>query len=526
MQHVSSLSYPPKIKSLANHHNHTIDTILHSCKDPQLLRLILPSPPPLVCSPIQLFSQSQKSIEQMTFKIYDSTMGCSTNFGKIVFRMFILLSISLSCSLRSNAFGSISNQMVSSRRRNSDNRVVGKISMIDQNRRENDVSLASDVTSLTLEMMKIESISGNEGNVAKFLKTYLEDRGWKVTCQPVYDSDSDVERRHPEFSSFSSGNPRCNIYARWPGGDNKAVGPKVLLNSHIDTVPPYIPPTIKDGVIYGRGSCDAKGIIAAQVLAAEQLISQGFEDIGLLYVVGEETDHSGMTTANALGLDPDYLIVGEPTENRMITLQKGILKMQLRTRGVACHSGYPEIGHSAIDDMIEILHELKNTEWPASEEMGATTLNIGLLKGGQAANALAENCEATLMFRVTEDPLLLKDTVQRLVGGRGQISVITQNKPVHLHTCAGYETGVAAFNTDIAYFRHSGKSILLGPGSILDAHSKHEKIPIAELERAVGMYVNLVKDLLQGSEPAAVTFDDSQRSITPRSRAPRKFGQQ
>jgi len=375
-----------------------------------------------------------------------------------------------------------------------------------------------ELTSLAVEMMNIESISGNEGNMAQYLKEVLEFRGWKVHLQPVIDGGTDVKRTAQSptgFSSFSSGTPRCNVFACRPQESacmprRLLDGPRVLLNSHMDTVPPFISPRVQDGMIYGRGSCDAKGIIAAQIVAADRLIAEGLDDVGLLFVVGEETDHSGMSTANQLGLNPEYLIVGEPTRGKMISLQKGILKMQLRTEGVACHSGYPEIGHSAINDMIDILHELKGADWPSSEELGATTLNIGLINGGQAANALAEKCEATLMFRVTEDPLRLKELVQKIIGRRGNLMVISQNSPVHLHTCAGYTTDVASFNTDIAYFKFSGKSILLGPGDILDAHSQHEKISIAELEDASEMYYTLIKSLLRGDLVAGENVEDGQ----------------
>jgi putative cell wall-binding protein len=180
-----------------------------------------------------------------------------------------------------------------------------------------------------------------------------------------------------------------------------------LLNTHIDTVPPFYPAIVdrKEGVIRGRGACDTKSILAAQLLAAQRLVKAGkAHDLGLLYVVSEETDHSGMKRANSLGLRPQYLIVGEPTESKMIRSQKGILKLKLLSQGVSCHSGYPELGKSAIDPLIDALHDLKHAHWPQSEELGTTTLNIGLLRGGHAANALAAEAEATLMFRVISPP--------------------------------------------------------------------------------------------------------------------------
>lgn len=222
------------------------------------------------------------------------------------------------------------------------------------------------------------------------------------------------------------------------------------------------------------------------------------KDVGLLYVVSEETDHSGMKEANALALRPQYLIVGEPTESKMIRSQKGILKLKLLSHGKSCHSGYPELGKSAIDPLIDTLHELKHAVWPQSEELGATTLNIGLLKGGHAANALAAKAEATLMFRVISPPEQILKEVQEKVAGRVGVEVITANTPLKLGTVEGYPTDVASFNTDIAYFdlqEPESKAFLIGPGSILDAHSDHELIRIEELQDSINYYEKLLTRL-------------------------------
>lgn len=176
----------------------------------------------------------------------------------------------------------------------------------------------------------------------------------------------------------------------------------------MDTVPPFLPARTDGKKIYGRGSCDAKSLIAAQMIAAQKIVAAGYGDeVGLLYVVSEETDHSGMKKANELNLQPAHMVVGEPTENKMIKLQKGILKIRLTRKGVACHSGYPHLGDSAIDPLIDVMYDLKHEKWPETEELGATTLNVGIISGGQAANALAEYASAMLMFRLTVDPELI-----------------------------------------------------------------------------------------------------------------------
>lgn len=276
--------------------------------------------------------------------------------------------------------------------------------------------------------------------------------------------------------------------------------PRLLFNTHIDTVPPFMPAILdrEAGFLRGRGACDTKGLLAAQLLAAQQLVKEGRTDVGLLYVVSEETDHSGMKVANHLQLRPDFLVVGEPTESRMIRSQKGILKLKVTAHGVSCHSGYPHLGKSATATLIDVLHELQHADWPTDPELGDTTLNIGILNGGHAANALASHAEAYLMFRVISPPDTILERVREMVRGRVDIEVVTANSPVVLGTVDGYELDTVAFNTDIPYFDlpPNSKAFLIGPGSILDAHSDHEKIGLDELRSAVGLYANLARKLL------------------------------
>ena len=365
---------------------------------------------------------------------------------------------------------------------------------------ENETAPGGAVVQLAQALIDIESVSGREQRMAKALEGWLTKRGWKVVLQAV-----------PAAAGHEAEGERWNVYASRPEGPGAGTrrqgkGPRVLLNTHIDTVPPFYPASVdrKEGVIRGRGACDTKSILAAQLLAAQRLVKAGLgHDLGLLYVVSEETDHSGMKQANALGLKPQFLIVGEPTESKMIRSQKGILKLRLLSHGVSCHSGYPALGKSAIDPLLDTLHELKGAAWPQSEELGDTTLNIGLLKGGHAANALAAEAEATLMFRVISPPDQILKAVQEKVGGRVGVEVITANTPLRLGTVEGYPTDVASFNTDIAYFdlhEPGSKAFLIGPGSILDAHSDHELIRIEEVQRAVGYYTELISTLLATAE--------------------------
>ncbi|RLN58598.1 hypothetical protein BBJ28_00009103 [Nothophytophthora sp. Chile5] len=266
----------------------------------------------------------------------------------------------------------------------------------------------------------------------------------------------------------------------------------------MDTVPPYLPPRTDGKTLYGRGACDAKSLIAGQMIAAQKLVEAGHgDDVQLLFVVSEETDHSGMKKANDLNVNPAHMVVGEPTALKMSKMQKGVLKIRLTQKGVAAHSGYPHLGESAIDPMIDVLYALKNESWPHSEEYGATDLNIGLLSGGQAANALAEQASAMLMFRLTTEPDVIFERVKEIVADRVGMELYTANAPVHLTVVEGYETGIACFNTDVPYFKFDGKAYLVGAGSITDAHCPREFIELEDLRNVVGYYFTLGKRLIE-----------------------------
>ncbi|KAF1334871.1 Formiminoglutamate deiminase, partial [Globisporangium splendens] len=336
---------------------------------------------------------------------------------------------------------------------------------------------SDDVLELSCGLMNIESTSGNEEAVGKALENWFTTRGWKVELQKVA----------PQGDAAVKADRRTG---------NKS--PSLLFNSHMDTVPPFLPARTDGKTLYGRGSCDAKSLVAAQMIASQKLVEAGFaEDVGLLYVVSEETDHSGMKKANELGLKPEHMVVGEPTDMKMIRLQKGILKIRLSRQGAAAHSGYPHLGDSAIDPLIDVLHDLKHEEWPNSEELGATTLNIGIINGGQAANAIPEYASAMLMFRLTTNPEEIMNRVKEIVSGRVDIELYTSNSPVHLTVVEGYETDVASFNTDIPYFQFDGNAYLVGAGNITDAHCAREFIEIEDLRNLVDFYFTLGKTLIE-----------------------------
>ncbi|CAJ0575325.1 unnamed protein product, partial [Mesorhabditis spiculigera] len=341
-----------------------------------------------------------------------------------------------------------------------------------------------DVKEFLLECMKIDSTTGNEGAYASFITSALKSAGWTIEEQPI------AGQEH-----------RKNVLAT-RGCDREDI--RLVLNTHLDTVPPYIPPSEDDVKIYGRGCNDAKGQMAAMIFAANRIAEKNpklAEQIGLLFVVGEELDHIGMKEANKLKLSPEFLIVGEPTDNRFATIQKGAYKVHIRTTGKAGHSGYPHTGTSAIHKLVDVLHDISEHDWPKSEVHGDTTYNMGFINGGHALNAWAEKAEASIFFRITTSVEDVRARLEKIVAGRAEIdNALGGNDPVLLSkTPFEAPTIAASFNTDLSYFDGLAKLkgvYLFGGGSITNAHSDDEFIVKSDLTAAVDTYEQLITALL------------------------------
>ncbi|HWJ41286.1 MAG TPA: M20/M25/M40 family metallo-hydrolase [Candidatus Limnocylindrales bacterium] len=325
------------------------------------------------------------------------------------------------------------------------------------------------VFELTRKLISIPSISGDEKAVAEFIAEYLSDVGFEV-----------------ELQDAAEGRP--NVYAR--RGE-----PDVVLSTHTDTVPPYVEFREDDEFIYGRGACDTKGIIAAMLKAGEALIDANVTDFGLLLVVGEEAGSPGAHAANTIPNRSRYLINGEPTESKLALGSKGALRAILRARGRAAHSAYPEMGESAIEKLLDVLNDLRRIELPRDQTLGATTMNIGMIKGGVAGNVIPPEAEAELMFRVVTTNDSLKRIIEDVVESRAELEYTFGCDPVFTERIDGFETTVVAFTTDIPQLGNWGKPLLFGPGSILDAHTPHERISKRELASAVDRYVKLTTRL-------------------------------
>ena len=327
---------------------------------------------------------------------------------------------------------------------------------------------------LTKSLMSIGSTSGDEEAVGFYLRDYLESLGWNVELQPVSENQNNV------IATLN---------------DN----PRVWFSTHMDTVPPFIPPADDDEKIYGRGSCDAKGIIAAQIMAAEQLRKEEIEDIGLLYTVEEERASTGAKAVNLhpLAVKCKYMINGEPTDNDLAIGSKGTFRLMIRTTGKAAHSAYPEEGDSAIDKLLDILEDIRHTRFPSDDFFGETTVNIGTVEGGAALNVIPPTAEAGLAIRLTTKKQPIEDALRNIVRDRGEIEILSFSEPVRMLEVDGFNKKVVRFTTDIPHMPSWGKPLLLGPGSILVAHTKDEYVLKRDLETAVGLYVDLARSLLK-----------------------------
>jgi len=325
--------------------------------------------------------------------------------------------------------------------------------------------MALDPVDLTLALMRIDSTSGREREVIEFTHATLESLGWRVERIPV------SERRE-------------NIYA------TRGDGPLVTLSTHLDTVPPFVPPRVGGGRVWGRGSCDAKGIAAAMICAAERLARRDVL-VGLLFVVGEETTHDGAHAANAWPTTCRALINGEPTESTLAVGTKGALRLLLRAEGIAAHSAYPHLGRSAIHTLVEVLHDVRALELPTDPLLGDTTLNIGVVSGGVADNVVAADAQARVMIRLVSDADDVLARVRDAVRDRVEIREIVRVPPMRLATIGGFPTSVVAYATDVPVLSAWGEPYLFGPGSINVAHSDGEHIEIEELLAAVDAYERL-----------------------------------
>ena len=329
---------------------------------------------------------------------------------------------------------------------------------------------APDVLAIAVQLMATESTTLNEGRVMTVAEGILTELGWNVRRIPV-----------------TPGRDNLLAYGSAPV--------ELVFSTHLDTVPPYHPPTIDGDRLLGRGACDAKGIAAAMICAATSLRDQGVP-VGVLLVVGEEAPHDGAMAANAVKNSCKVLINGEPTESKLGVGTKGALRCSITVRGKAAHSAYPQLGISATANLVALLNEIPTLSLPTHPILGATTVNIGVLSGGVADNVIAPEATARLMVRLVTPSAETIALLKEWIGGRAEFKVETEVQPVLLGSVPGFETDVVAYATDVPELSNWGTPFLFGPGSIQVAHTDHEFIDIAELRAAVGAYERLARAAL------------------------------
>lgn len=336
-----------------------------------------------------------------------------------------------------------------------------------------------DAVRLTRCLMDIESTTYNEGAVGRWLAAFLANRGFDVETTPVLQSEE----------SRSAGD-RLNVYGGCAGET-----PDVVLSTHMDTVPPFIASSEDAEFIYGRGACDAKGIMAAQIAAAERLRTEGAR-VGLLFVVGEERDSAGAKAANQRPKGSRFLINGEPTDNRLALASKGALRVKLTAKGKMAHSAYPELGESATHKLIEALHRILALPLPVVEDAGPSTLNVGTMEGGRAPNVVADYAEAQLLVRLVGPAAETRTAILKAAQGLAEVDFTLEIPFQRFREIPGLPTMVAKFTTDVPWLSAWGEPLLLGPGSIQVAHTPNERLARRELLEAVDLYVKVVKGLV------------------------------
>jgi acetylornithine deacetylase len=328
----------------------------------------------------------------------------------------------------------------------------------------------TDVVALAAELLTIDSSTGAESGAVDFVSRWLVSRGWNVTLQEVTRG-------------------RANVWA-------SRAGRGVTLSTHLDTVPPYVPPHMDGDHLVGRGACDAKGIAAAMLVAADNLATAGEERVDLLFVVGEEKGSDGARAANHLAATSAFLVNGEPTESKLASGAKGSQRVTVRTRGRAAHSAYPQLGESAITPLLELLPRVNAMQLPTDSVLGATTVNIGTIRAGTEANIIPAMAEAELMFRVVGDVGDVRNAVETWARGKAELEYGSYIPAQHFHTIPGFEVAPVAYTSDIPLLSRWGTPLLFGPGSIHVAHTPDEFIDVNELRAAVGAYERIVRHLL------------------------------
>jgi acetylornithine deacetylase len=339
---------------------------------------------------------------------------------------------------------------------------------------ETDTASTDALAESLLDWLAIDSTTGREAEFLEHLEAMFQSRGWSIRRQPVAED-------------------RWNLVA------TATDDPSLLYSTHVDTVPPHLAARRDGETVYGRGACDTKGGLLAMTEAARRLRADGHDDLGFLLVVGEEVDHIGAKTARDLDLHPDRIVLCEPTQNRVVTGQKGMVKAELSAEGKAAHSAYPDRGISAVHRLLDALQRIRSVDWPTDPVLGDTTLNVGEINGGVAANVMAPSADAVLLFRAVSPADALIERLEDAAGEHVHVEIVAHNDPVRFDVPEDVDTCTVAFNTDASYLQTLGSVWLVGPGDIQVAHSEDERIDLRELQEGIQLYADLGRTALEGS---------------------------
>ncbi len=353
---------------------------------------------------------------------------------------------------------------------------MGSVRSADGGVRTRIAPLQFDPIAFARQFIDIPSPTEKERDAGEFLFGTFEGLGYQCRRQHV------------------AGN-RFNVFASAGGR------PRVIINSHFDTVPPWFASSEDEEFIYGRGACDTKGIIAAMIAAGERLRARGVRDFAFLFVVGEETDSIGAKQANIefIDLGSEYVLVGEPTESSFASASKGAFTCVARFEGIAGHSAYPERGDSAINKLVAAIADINGTDWGTHDVLGKATVNVGVIRGGEKANIIPASAETEMIFRIVGEPEEVRGKLDSLLRKHGGGILRSHGNPPQFMTVPdGAKSTVVAFNTDVPHLKGLGKPLLFGPGSILDAHGDRERIRKRDLIDAIATYEQTVMTLLHG----------------------------
>jgi acetylornithine deacetylase len=330
------------------------------------------------------------------------------------------------------------------------------------------------VFELTRTLIDIPSVTPEEEHVGLYLRNYM---ARLCTAHNGHLETMEVEPK------------RLNVFASF--GE-----PVVTLSTHMDTVPPFIGSREDDEFIWGRGACDTKGIIASMLIAAERLLTEGTRNFGLLFVVGEERNSAGAYHAAQNPRGSKFIINGEPTENQLALGSKGALRYELIARGKMAHSAYPELGESAIDKLLDVLEAIRKIELPTDPVLGASTLNIGTMRGGRAPNVIPDDARAEIFIRLVCDSATTREAIAQAAGNKVELHDVLEIPAIRLTAVEGLPTTVVAYTTDIPAFNGAwGQPLLMGPGTIHVAHTLEERVPKQQLLDAVEIYQKMIRRL-------------------------------